>query len=67
MWVVQHVRLPMEASLITKIRVNLGITLEGQDRLLDACMQYRSDLPHSECVFECHIIYHFPPVVSILF
>eukprot|EP00884_Botryococcus_braunii_P006354 jgi/Botrbrau1/1571/Bobra.0107s0058.1 len=37
----QRVQLPTEASLVTKIRVNLGITLEGQDRLLDACTQYR--------------------------
>lgn len=48
-WHGQVVRLPAEASLMPKVHVNLGIALEGQDRLLEACSQYRW-APYRPCL-----------------
>ena len=38
---VQEVALPKDARLLPKIHVNMGITLEGDGRLLAACDSYR--------------------------
>jgi hypothetical protein len=57
MVVVQVARLPGDASLLPKVHINLGITLEGQGCLLEACSHYRCEPPPAD---QCILLLKLP-------